>query len=645
MKSKSLLAVCMVILTIILGILPAVAQDYQESPFLADQVSAGTLPAIAERLPANPAVVAPFNETGQYGGNLRVGFVGTSPGWGGLLYIAGWDQLTQWKPDFSGVVPNIAESIDVSDDATSYTFHLREGMKWSDGQPFTADDIMFYIEDILMNAELSPNGIGADWLPQLDADQFTAEKVDDYTVTFNFAHPYGTFLLNLATWSGREIAFYPKHYLTQFHKDYNADVDALVTEEEGVTDWVSLFNKKANRDDPTNFLNYPERPTLFPWVVTSPLGSGTQLSMARNPYYFKVDSEGHQLPYIDELTGISYQDGQARTLAMISGDLDYIVDPGAENRAVYFDAMDTGAPIQIIENLWDGANTAAIQFNQTYNDPVLAEIFANKDFRIGMSHAINRQEIIEIVHAGQGFPAQVGPLETSPLYNEQLTTQFVEFNVDLANEYLDKVIPDKDANGMRLRPDGEPLSIVFTISNDLSFGTTWVQVAELLIGYWRAVGVDLQLNSIPSTQFDENRLQNNIQATIFVAEGGAGLIPMFDPRSYTPMEWHSYFGLGWYFWRVATPGAEPVEPPQEIQDARALYDEVGIQPTSELQLEKMSQVIQLAADNFWIIGISSPAPGYQPINTRLGNQPTSFTQGWIEGVIKLTYPEQWYIIG
>lgn len=643
MKHKVLLSLCIALLTIALGSLTALAQDFQEAPVLADQVTAGTLPPLAERLPENPAVVTPFEQTGAYGGTLRVGFVGTSPGWGGLLYIAGWDQLTQWKPDFSGVVPNIAESWDVSEDATSYTFHLRKGMKWSDGVDFNADDIAFYFNDILMNIELSPSGLGADWLPQLDADKFAFEKVDDYTVKFTFTHPNGTFLLNLATWSGRDITFYPKHYLMQFHKTYNPDVDSLVAQEEGVTDWVGLFNKKANRDDPTNFLNYPERPTLFPWVVTSPLGSGTQLTMMRNPYYWKVDTEGHQLPYIDEVTGISYQDGQARTLAMVSGDLDYIVDPGDENRIVYFDAVDSGAPLRIIENLWDGANTYAIQFNQTYDDPVLAGIFANKDFRIGMSYAINRQEIIDIVHDGQGKPSQVGPLESSPLYNEQLSNEYIEYNVDMANEYLDKVIPDKDANGMRLRPDGQPLSIVFTISNDLSFGTTWVQTAELLIGYWKAVGVDLQLNSIPSTQFDENRLKNNIQATIFVAEGGAGLIPMFDPRSYTPMEWHSYFGLGWYFWRVATSGTTPVEPPQEIKNIRKMYDDVTLQPTQELQLEQMKKVIQLAADNFWMIGISTPAPKYQPLNVRLGNQPESFTQGWIEGVTKLTYPEQWYL--
>jgi peptide/nickel transport system substrate-binding protein len=118
---------------------------------------------------------------------------------------------------------------------------------------------------------------------------------------------------------------------------------------------------------------------------------------------------------------------------------------------------------------------------------------------------------------------------------------------------------------------------------------------------------------------------------------------MFDPRNYSPMEWHGYFGLGWYFWRVATPDATPVEPPQEVIDIRRVYDEVSLQPTQELQIAQMQEVIQLAADNFWVIGISIPAPRYQPYNARLGNQPASWTQGWIEGVTKLTYPEQWYI--
>ena len=187
----------------------APAAGGQESPMLTERVAAGELPSLEERLPINPAVVEPLGDIGTYGGELRMGFVGSDPGWGGLWFVTGWENLVIWNPDFSGVAPNIAESWEVSEDVTEYTFHLREGMKWSDGEPFTADDIMFYIEDILFDPDLSPAGPGADWLPNEGAEDFRAEKIDDYTVKFIFAQPYGTFLYNLATWSGRHITFSP----------------------------------------------------------------------------------------------------------------------------------------------------------------------------------------------------------------------------------------------------------------------------------------------------------------------------------------------------------------------------------------------------------------------------------------------------
>ncbi len=646
MKNK-ILFLLIIAVVLILGTTATFAQDYHESPMLADQVTAGKLPAVANRLPEHPAVVQDVSEAGQYGGDMRVGFTGTNPGWGGLWYITGWENLVSWAPDFSGIVPNIAESWDVSDDVTTYTFHLRKGMKWSDGVDFNADDIMFYINDVVFDPDLSPNGPAADWLPQLDADKFKAEKIDDYTVKFTFAHPYGTFLYNLATWSGRHITWFPKHYLMQFHKKYNPDgIDALVAAEEGVQDWQGLFNKKASgpADDTNNYYNNLDRPLLFPWVPTSVLGGNTQMTMTRNPYYWKVDAQGNQLPYINSITGVSYQDNQARTLAMINGDLDYIKDPGGDNRTLFYDALDNGAPLKIAQAPSDGANTNSIHFNRTYADQGLADIFANKDFRIGMSYAINRPEVIEIVFDGQGAPSQVAPLESSPLYNEQLATQYIEYDVAKANEYLDKVIPNKDANGMRLRPDGTPLSIVFTVSNDLGYGTNWVQIAELLIGYWKAVGVDVQLNAVANDTFTSNKDQNNIQATLYTGEGGAGLTAILDPRYYTPMTYFGMFGNGWDNWFDKRPNSVQVEPPQDIKDIRALYEAVGQQPTQEGQIEQMKKVLQSATDNFWVIGISRPAPDYQPYNTRMGNMSDGWIKGWIEGVEKLTHPEQWYLM-
>ncbi len=650
MKNKLFLLTLIFIIVALFGATLISAQDmnYSESPMLADKVAAGDLPALSDRLPENPRVITPTKEVGQYGGNMRVGFTGSNPGWGGLWYVTGWENLMSWKSDFSGVVPNIAESMDVSDDVKEYTFHLRKGMKWSDGEPFTADDIEFYINDVLYNVELSPGGPVADWLPAEDRDGFVFTKVDEYTVKFSFPNPYGTFPYILAEWNGRHLTWFPMHWLKQFHADYNPDgIDALVAAEDGVEDWVGLFNKKASgpTDDTNNYFNNLDRPLLFPWIPTSVLGGSTQMTMERNPYYWKVDTEGNQLPYIDEITGVSYQDNEARTLAMVSGDLDYVKDPGGvSERVIYYDAVDSGAPLTISSPLSDGGVDNTIHFNRNTKDPVLAELFANKDFRIGMSYAINRPEIIEIVNFGQGEPAQPSPIESSPLYNEQLATQYTDYDVDMANEYLDKVAPDRNAEGVRLMSNGEPLSFVFSVSNDLSYGTNWEQIAELLIEQWKLVGVDAQLNSIANDLFEEQRDANDLEATMYTGEGGAGLTALLDPRYYVPGELFGMYGNGWFYWRTDSQENTQVPMPEDMQANRAAYEKVLRAPTQDEQIAEMAGVLQTAADEFYVIGISRPAPSFQPYNSRLGNQADSWIKGWIEGVEKITYPEQWYLI-
>lgn len=619
---------------------------YKESPMLAEKVAAGDLPPVEERLPESPRVVQVLGEIGQFGGTMRQGFTGTNPGWGGMWFVAGWECLTQWKADFSGVEMNIAESIDVSDDVKEFTIHLRKGMKWSDGVDFNADDIMFYIEDIIFNKDLSPKGAVADWLPADGADDFKAEKIDDYTVKFIFANPHGTFLYQVAQWNGRHITFFPKHFLEQYHKKYNDKVEDLLEGEEGIEDWIGLFNKYAAgpTQDTQQYFNVPERPLLFPWIITKPLGSDTTIEMQRNPFYWKVDPEGNQLPYMDGITGTSFQDDQARVLAMLNGDVDFVKDPGNDNRITYHDAVDDGKPLYIRYNNSDAGNTNTIHFNRNTPDAAKAEIFTNKDFRIGMSHAINRQEVIDIVHNGQGTPSQQGPLDSSPLYNEQCATQYVEFDLDKANAALDKVIPDKGSDGYRLTPDGKPLSIIFTVSNDLSYSSNWDDVAELLIGYWDKVGVKVVLNSVADEQYKVIRDQNEMEATIYTAEGGAGITAILDPRYYVPMEQFGMFGNGWFGWRVKSTVVVQVEPPDWVKDWRNKYEqEVLFAPSQEAQLKAMKEIIQMAADEFWVLGVSRPGNGYYPFSTRLANIPETWIDGWIEGVQKLLYPEQWYL--
>jgi peptide/nickel transport system substrate-binding protein len=615
---------------------------FNESPFLADK----GLPPVAERLPVNPMVITPFEGKTNYGGTLRVGIGGTNPGWGGLWYVAGWETLVFWTSDMSNVQPNIAESWEVSDDVRSYTFKLREGMKWSDGAPFTADDIMFYIEDVLMNEELNGGAVTADWLPESTGDKLQVEKLDDYTVKFTFAEPNGTFLYTLATFSGRQIAWYPKHYLEQFHAKYNENIDELVASE-GKTSWNELFQAKAFGPvtDTVDYFSVSERPTLFPWVVKTPIGTGTQITMERNPYYWKVDDAGNQLPYIDEIIGTVYEEGEARTLAMLNGELDYVKDPGSENRSLYFGAADEGKPLYVRTLISDGGNTNSLHFNQTAQDPIVAEVFANKDFRIGMSHAINREEIIEIVHNGQGTPAQTSPLEGSPLYNEQLATQYTEYNVDLANEALDKVLPEKDADGFRLASDGQRFSFALTVSNDLSFGTYYVQVAELLKEYWAAVGVEMQINSIPNEQFELALRENTIEATLFTDGSQAGILPIIDPVTTVPGSYHSHFGNAWYGWLTkAANRDQSIAMTDDALAVRKMYDENVLRATSpDAQIAAMQEVLQASADNFWVLGISRFGELYYPLSSRVGNIPETWFDGWLEGSAKILAPEQWVI--
>jgi peptide/nickel transport system substrate-binding protein len=638
----------MLVLMLAVAMAPVSAQEaaYNEAPMLAERVTAGELPPVAERLPANPAVVEPLNEVGQYGGELRFGFTGGSAAWGGLLYLAGWENLMIWKADFTGVVPNILASLEANEDASVWTGTLRAGMKWSDGQPFTSDDIAFYIEDFLMNEELMPAGFAADWVPGDMAAGFQFEKVDETTVRFIFPRSYGTFPLVLAQWQGRQFAMYPKHYLSQFHVDYNPDIEALVAQQ-GVENWVALFMRyaPANWGDPdVAFFKDPAYPTLGAWRVTQPLGSGTTITMERNPYYWKVDTAGNQLPYIDTLFGVQFQDDQARTLAMLSGEIDFLKDPAADARPQFFEASDRGV-VFINRVLGDGANGYVLQFNMTH--PELGEIFSDINFRIGVSHAINRSELIELFNQGFGYPSQVCPLPSSPLYNEECNNQYIEYDVALANEYLDRVLPERDAQGMRLAPNGQPLSIVLIVINDWSWAPNNTQIGEKTLEYLRAVGLNVQLNAMPDAQFEQVWKSNQVQAFLSTGEGGAGLTALLDPRNFVPMQQFGTWGNGWTTWRMQNEGTtgitNPVEPPQWVLDVRQLYNDALSAPTEPEQIEIMRQVVAEATERFYQIGGYQGGESYYPWSSRMANIPAEWYGGWAQGVFKNIYPEQWYL--
>src|SRR5690606_4602717 len=260
------------VLTLLLLTLFAVASaqaDYNEAPQLAERVAAGEIPPVEERLPVTPRVIEPVDRVGQYGGTWRMGLVGgADTPW--LIRTMAYENLVNWNVDWTGVIPNLAESYDVNEDSTEFVFHLREGTKWSDVEPLTADDIMCWYEDVFLNECLTP-AVPA-WV-MAGGEPVVVEKVDDYTVRFTFSEPNGLFLYNLALPDNSVVTLYPRHYMEQFHVDYNTDnLDELVSQE-GTADWVQLFQNKA---DIHTFSN-GDKPVLYAWRLTTPYGAGTRV--------------------------------------------------------------------------------------------------------------------------------------------------------------------------------------------------------------------------------------------------------------------------------------------------------------------------------------------------------------------------------
>ena len=291
-----------------------------EAPILAEMVKGGKLPPLAERLPKNPLVVTPAETVGVYGGTLRSLISG--PGdFSWFRTMLGYENLLIWDLKAENAVPNLAASIEASPDATSYTFKLREGMKWSDGEPFTAQDIMFWWNDLYTNDKVPPaaTSLAVTFKPRFmrEGSNPRVEALDDTTVKFSFDKPYAMFPLQLATPDGDVPALYPAHYLKQFHINYNPEADNQA-KAAGYADWIDQFVRKA---DPWN---NPDRPTIYAWKIERPISDTQRVTLTRNPYYWKIDTAGNQLPYIDGISHEVIADKEVMLLKALAGEIDFV---------------------------------------------------------------------------------------------------------------------------------------------------------------------------------------------------------------------------------------------------------------------------------------------------------------------------------
>jgi peptide/nickel transport system substrate-binding protein len=616
---------------------PEPVSKYKEAPMLADLVKAGTLPAVDERLPKAPYVIeAP--EVGQYGGIWHRGFLGPSDR-NGLIRVVN-DGLVRFSIDGASVEMKYAESVTPNDTFTEWTIKLREGSKWSDGEPFTADDIMFWFTDVVNNKDIMP--AVPSWLLNKDGSPVKVEKVDEQSVKFTFAAPQTLFLQEIAQKDAGDKnypMFLPAHYMKQFHASYasKADLDKMVADA-GLKTWGELFYSRQDQFD------NPDRPVMAAWVAKNRFSEQIFI-MERNPYYVGVDQDGNQLPYVDTVEFKFFSDQAALNLAAIAGELDEQErHVQLANYPVLKEEEQKSGKYQIY--LWSstGGEEAGVVFNMTYQgDKELTDMWSQLDFRKAVSYAINRPEIQESIFLGTGEP-RMGIIKAgSPWYpGDEVAHKYTEYKPDESNKLLDALgYTKRDAEGYRLLPSGKRVG--FELSAVPALGA-YVPVAELIVADLKKVGIWVDLQSRERDLHFKMREANELQAEVWNQDSAGTMFSgstKFDIR--LPIYGNLTYGPLWKTW-YDTGGKEGVEPPDYWKKIVELQDEAKA-ANPDRQAEIAKEIFTIWVDNLvdiGTVGLTAMDQGVAVVNKNLKNVPENLTKDWALRTPGNGKPEMWF---
>ncbi len=578
-------------------------EKFSEAPMLRLKVAAGELPPIEQRLPEEPLVDKPFEEVGTYGGTLRLG----------MLNMGFWAEASVYTMEYmlslnrkaEKVVPNIAKGWEFSDEGKTLTLYLRKGMKWSDGAPFTADDILFYWEAVILNDEIAPVK-PKEFMP--GGKLMIVEKVDDYTVSFHFSKPYWSivwYLSGTLIKGCQNYIFLPKHALEKYHIDYNTEADELA-KENNYDHWWELFNVKRyfhGLRQPN-----PDIPSLGPWVTKQILTEGVVYE--RNPYYYKIDTAGNQLPYIDTIKATIFTTKETLILRMVAGEYDYeswITSP-ADYPVLMGGAEKGGYYVWLAKNL--RGSEVGYLINQNYNeDSAIGDILRDVRFRRAFSLAINREEINEILFYGKGVGRQATIHPSCSFYKEEWGSTYTEYDTEKANQLLDEMgLNKRDKQGYRFRSDGKPLSLV--ILTILTPGAS----TEIVKEYLEEVGIKVSIHPVDPTYMHTCFAGGTYMIALWgYSESSepsivAGMNASVKGRLWAPQ---------WMTW-LNTNGEKGEEPPDEVKRMASLYDDVPFLPEEERN-KVLTEVFDIWAEGLWHIGVIGLPPFPAITNINLGN--------------------------
>lgn len=568
------------------------------------------LPDLTDRLPSEPLVVVPYDAVGTYGGTFDALSNNTEAGTSDFLSIRHVN-LVRYSDDLQTIVPNVAKSWSWNDTFTELTMELRAGHKWSDGAPFTSEDIRFWLENLSLDTNIREKA--ADYV-LAGGEPIQIEIIDETTFKFVLASPKPGLLVHFATSYAQP--FQPAHFLGQFHPALADDADAKAAEygfESGYeainfyfggSDWTDTPSPMLRDPELAEKLPYGTQPTLESHIYVTDTTEGRRL--VANPYFFQVDTTGQQLPYISRQTELYKNDAEVRILSLINGEVDY--------KAQSLQLPD--API-LLENQESGGYTVQLKptvaiptlsFNVTSPDDAKRALFAEVDFRRAMSAAINRDQLNEVVFFGQGEPTAYTGFSPMPEFASAYGKVGTEFDPAMAAELLDGLgMVDTDGDGTRELPNGDDIVL------NIQFATQGISgdLLEMIALQWSEIGVETTVKEVTPDEYRAAQSANELDVMAWwkgeplaIALGtNENLVPPFG----------SYFGhragMGWAEY-IDSDGSAGIAPPEWV--TALIADVASLQsaaPGSEAQATAGEAIAKAFTDNMLFIGtVIAPSP-------------------------------------
>ena len=635
--------------TIVLDV-NAYPKTFKEAPTLDAQVQAGKLPAVDKRLPepSQLLVIKPLHEIGKYGGNWRRAFTGPADHENGNR-INSADKILTFDYTATKIVPSLARDWKVSDDGKTTTIYLRKGAKWSDGKPLTADDFMFWYQDIYLNKNIVPTPF---FEFQINGKDGKMRKVDDYTVAFEFPEPYSFFVYQLAgsTAIGAGFAtrgafqnfggaYAPAHYLKQFLPKYSSEEAVNKKAKElGFDNWVSLLKNRYS------WALNPELPVMTPWKTVSPINTPTW-AMERNAYFWAVDTAGNQLPYIDRITMTLAENTEVANLRAIAGEYDLQErHMGLNKLPVFLENQKKGNYTVHLDPGLNGSDVALHIGNSYEGDPEIAKLLRNKDFRHALSLGIDRDQLNEAFWLGVGASGSVAPApDTIYSPGADFNKKWAVYDLKQANELLDKVgLAKKDSDGYRLRADGKGRLRLEMITVGGSF-VPFTAVGEMIKQQWKKIGIDVDIKEL-ERNLAFTRDNNNENQIITWANDGSEMLFLF-PRHALPVDAaESHMGMAFARWYASggTSGKKPDDPEmiKAMDLFRAAY---GMKDDDRTKAGK--DLWKIIVEQEWTIGTVGQSPafmGVRIVKNNMGNIPSRQVNAQHARTPHTSWPETFY---